>query len=341
MIRPRSLRSYFALVTAGLLACSGTTDQQTAPAGEEVAVTRTAATSAHISVSVVPATAALKGGNSRKFACIVTGSTDRACTWSVQEGASGGSVTSAGVYTAPAYSGTYHLVARSHADSTRSATATMTVFGLPPVVAVSVSPTTASLAPRGSQTFTCAVTGSSDKACTWSVQEGASGGSVTTAGVYTAPSTAGTYHVVARSHADTTKAATATVTDTAPPASVAISTSPTSASVDACQTYAFRASVTGTSNTAATWSVTESTGGTVSSSGVYTAPANGGTYHVVATSQADPSKSQTATLTVTERIVSVSVSPSTISVAPGGSAQFTATVTTTCGSFTQTVAAAN
>jgi hypothetical protein len=110
--------------------------------------------------------------------------------------------------------------------------------------------------------------------------------------------------------------------------------------VDACQTFTFHASVTGTSNTAVTWSVTEaSAGGSVTTAGVYTAPSTGGTYHVVATSQADPSKSQSATVTVPERIVSVAVTPSSPpAVAPGGTIQFTATVTTTCGAFTKTQA---
>jgi plastocyanin len=83
-----------------------------------------------------------------------------------------------------------------------------------------------------------------------------------------------------------------------------------------------------------------STGGSVSASGVYTAPATGGTYHVVAASQADPSKTQSATVTVTERILSVGVSPGSTTVTPGGTVQFTATVTTTCGAFTQTQAVA-
>jgi hypothetical protein len=48
------------------------------------------------------------------------------------------------------------------------------------------------------------------------VQEGAAGGAITSAGVYTAPATAGNYHVVATSQADSTKSATATVTVTAP-----------------------------------------------------------------------------------------------------------------------------
>lgn len=86
-------------------------------------------------------------------------------------------------------------------------------------VVISVSPATASLTPSAAQQFNCAVTGSAQTGCTWSVTE-AAGGAVTTGGLYTAPSVAGTYHVVATSVADTTKRATATVT-------VAPSTAPT------------------------------------------------------------------------------------------------------------------
>jgi uncharacterized protein (TIGR03437 family) len=50
----------------------------------------------------------------------------------------------------------------------------------------------------------------------WTVQEGAAGGSITTGGVYTAPNTPGTYHVVATSPTDATQKAVATVTITAP-----------------------------------------------------------------------------------------------------------------------------
>jgi len=61
--------------------------------------------------------------------------------------------------------------------------------------------------------------------------------------------------------------------------------------------------------------------------------------HCAAKSHADPSKSQAATVTVTDRIVSVAVTPSSPpAVAPGGTIQFAATVTTTCGAFTQTQA---
>ena len=75
-------------------------------------------------------------------------------------------------------------------------------------VTVAIDPRTAALATGTSLTFTASVTGSSDTTITWSVQEGAAGGTVT-AGTYTAPGSAGTYHVVATSTADPTRSATA------------------------------------------------------------------------------------------------------------------------------------
>jgi hypothetical protein len=54
----------------------------------------------------------------------------------------------------------------------------------------------------------------------------------------------------------------------------------------------FSATVTGTNNTAVTWSVDpEEGGGNISTTGLYYAPLSVGTYYVVATSQADPTKS--------------------------------------------------
>jgi hypothetical protein len=66
----------------------------------------------------------------------------------------------------------------------------------------------------GTKTFTATVTGTTDTGVTWSVQE-AGGGTISSAGVYTAPATVGTYHAVAKSVADGTKTAVATVTVTA------------------------------------------------------------------------------------------------------------------------------
>ncbi|HSC66059.1 MAG TPA: DUF4397 domain-containing protein [Cellvibrio sp.] len=80
-------------------------------------------------------------------------------------------------------------------------------------VSISISPATLTLKAGASQTLTASVSGTKNTAVSWAVTE-ANGGSVTAAGVYTAPPTAGTYHVTATSVADKKKSATATITVT-------------------------------------------------------------------------------------------------------------------------------
>jgi O-glycosyl hydrolase len=280
-------------------------------------------TVAHPSVSVSPLTATVLQGTSGSFTCAVTGVTGTAnntCSWSVQEGAAGGSVTSAGVYTAPSAAGTFHVVARSNADATSSATATVTV----PAIAVALSPLSASLAAGASQSFSCSVTGLTDSACVFSVQE-ASGGTVTAGGVYTAPGAGGTYHVVAASHANPSLTSVATVTVPHPTVTV----TPQTATVlqGASGTFACTVSgVTGTANTTCSWSVQEgAAGGSVTTAGVYSAPSTAGTFHVIAQSNADPASSATATVTVPP--ITVTISPTSASLAIGGAQGFTCAVT--------------
>ncbi len=78
-------------------------------------------------------------------------------------------------------------------------------------VSVTISPSSVNLAPSGTQQFTATVTGASDTSVIWTIQEGPSGGTVTGAGLYSAPAALGVYHVVATSNADNTQSATATV----------------------------------------------------------------------------------------------------------------------------------
>jgi hypothetical protein len=86
---------------------------------------------------------------------------------------------------------------------------------------------------------------------------------------------------------------------------------PSTANIIVGKSQAFTASVFGSSNTGVTWSVTEAGGGTVDSSGNYTAPMTAGTYHVVATSVANPADSGSAPAVVTVPQPSFTSVPST------------------------------
>ena len=95
----------------------------------------------------------------------------------------------------------------------------------------------------------------------------------------------------------------------------------------------FMATVTGTRSTAVNWSVNNVAGGnssvgTISASGLYTAPEMTPSVSIVtvtATTQAEPQASGSATVQIQSGIV-VSIVPASASIVPGGTANFTATV---------------
>ena len=245
-------------------------------------------------VTVTPSSLTLDAGASTTFTAAVSGTADQTVTWTVREGAPGGSISSEGQYQAPTSAGSFHVAAQSKATG---ATGEAVVQVVIPVVTVSLNPSAVYLPPGGSYTFAATVAGSST-GVTWSVGQGPAGGSVTSGGVYTAPASPGTYTVIAMSVVDPTKSDTASVTVSATPV-VVVAVVPRSASVFAGGTEAFTATVTGSANTAVTWSVVEgSAGGSVAASGLYTAPSAAGTYHLLATSASDPTRSAQATVNV-------------------------------------------
>ncbi len=109
--------------------------------------------------------------------------------------------------------GVIYLLSRPSARSTAGANITVTI-----------SPTEAQVVSGQAHDFVATVSGSGDTDVNWSVAEGSAGGKMVNRGaqaqggtvsdmaVYVAPSTPGSYHVVATSKADTSKSATAQVT---------------------------------------------------------------------------------------------------------------------------------
>jgi len=159
-------------------------------------------------------------------------------------------------------------------------------------VAVSVSPASMSVQGGQSQLFTATVSGTSNKTVAWTYSPLVG---TLLSGAYSAPGIVTAQQVVtitATSAADPSKSGHATVTLVP----VSVSVSPQSFTLGAGQSHAFTATVGGSSNAVVTWSAT---GGTISSSGSYTAGATAGIFTVTATSQADPSKFATANVTIT------------------------------------------
>ncbi len=275
---------YTAPATAGTYTVAATS---AADSTKSASATITVSQPTQVSVSVSPGAANIQTGGQQQFTASVFGTSNTGVAWK----ANGGTVTTTGLYTAPATAGTYTVTATSAADSTKSASASITV-AQPTQVSISVSPGTASVQAGGQQQFTAMISGTSNTAVSWT----ASGGTITTSGLYTAPTAAGTYTVRAVSAANSSTSASATVSVSAPQA-VSISISPTSLAMPEKWQQQFSATVSGSTSTGVTWTVSKGTG-TITQSGLYTAPQAVETDVVTATSQADSTKSASATITV-------------------------------------------
>ena len=278
-----------------------------------------------VSISLSPPTASLYAQQTQQFTPSVTNTSNTAVTWSLSP-TGVGSISAGGLYTAPASITAQQSVTvkvTSQADPTKSASATVTLLA---PVSVSVNPPSVSLYASQTQQFTSSVTNTSNTSVTWSITPAI--GTINSAGLFTAPSTIASQQTVtvrATSVADPTKSASASVTLIPP---VSVSVSPTSVSLNGGATQAFAAVVSNTANQAVTWSISPVGSGTITSAGLYTAPAtvvSAQTVTITATSQADSTKSASASVTLVP--LSITVSPVTAGLLSGQTQQFTATVT--------------
>ena len=277
-----------------------------------------------VSVSIAPAAVSLSTSQSQQFSAGVTGATNTGVTWVL--GSTVGTLSASGVYTAPSTisaSQNLTVTAISLADSTKFASATVSL--LPPA-SVAVSPTAASLSSSQTQQFTASVTGTTNTLVTWTMSPAV--GYLSTGGLYTAPkriNSPQTITITATLNSDPTKSATSTIS-LGPSLSVAIS--PASVSLSGLQSQQFTATVTGTTNTAVSWTMNPAVG-SLSTSGLYTAPSGitaNQTVAITATSAADSTKFATATVTLLAD-GSVTVTPGSVTLANSQSQQFTVFVT--------------
>jgi hypothetical protein len=297
-----------------------------------------------VAVTVSPATVTVVQSQTQQFSAVVTGSSNTGVTWKVSgagcTAAACGTITSGGFYTAPAAipnPSQVAVTATSIASPTKSASSKVTIESATSVL-VSVSPSTAQVFVGGQQQFSATVTGTTNTSVKWTVAgTGCAGlvcGSISSTGLYTAPAsvpTSSKVTVTATAVAAPTRSASATVTISSA-TSVLVSVSPSTAQVTVGKQQQFSAKVTGTTNTSVKWtlagtSCTGSACGSISTSGLYTAPASvpaSSKVTITATSVAAPSKSSNATVTIVAPLSPLTVTPSSPQVKPGASLQFSA-----------------
>jgi uncharacterized protein (DUF1800 family) len=283
-----------------------------------------------VAVKVTPATATLRTGNQQPFTATVTGALNLSVTWTVNAVAGGnatiGTIAANGTYTAPLIlptPNTITVTATSVEDPTRSGSATVTLENAIPVIS-SVAPTTltanvafeitvngtgftpgsiVNLGPVGLSTTFIAPT------------QLIAVGTPTLAQVGTVPVT------VINPDPGGSTSAPVNVQVVGPNSNITVTISPKTATLGAGNVQQFQATVTGAVDMSVLWSVNgvnggNSTVGTIDFNGDYTAPNNIlglGSVTVTAASNANPAKSDSATVTLINPVPTLtSLAPATV-----------------------------
>ncbi len=278
-------------------------------------------------VELTPTSASLGTGDSVGFQAIGRMSDGSASAVPLTWSATGGSVAAGGMYHAGGSAGSYRVVAAT-SDGAHADTAQVTI--MPPVVltGVDVAPGLDTLAPGATRSYSVSGHYSDGGTGAVSVTWSATGGSITSAGVYTAGGTQGTYRVIAQA-SGAALADTATVvirTPTATLTSVVVAPALDTLIVGASRTFTATGHYSDGSsgNVSVTWSAT---GGAITQAGLYTAGATVGTYRVIATATAAAvgDTSQVVIKAAPVTLTSVVVTPAVDTLAPGAGRTFVAT----------------
>jgi len=152
-------------------------------------------------VSVTPPSPCILPAESLQFSAVVTGETNTAVTWYVDNVLNGnstvGTITTSGLYTAPPYAGSHLIKAISQASTSAYGVSAINVTSTP---VFEIYPFVSSIPTGGHQTFqaqVCLVPDTRPVSFTVDNIAGGNGtvGTITSSGVYTAPATPGKHTV--------------------------------------------------------------------------------------------------------------------------------------------------
>ncbi len=237
-------------ITSGGLYTAGSTAgtfrviaiQQGGTLADTAAVTLTATPPVLQAVILTPASASLATGGTQQFSVSGQWSNGATTAPSVTYSATGGTITAGGLYTAGSTAGTFRVIATQQ-GGTLADTSAVTLTATPPVLqAVILTPASASLATGATQQFSVSGQWSNGATTAPSVTYSATGGTITTGGLYTAGSTAGTFRVIAIQQGGTLADTSAVTLTATPPVLQAVILTPASASLATGATQQFSVS---------------------------------------------------------------------------------------------------
>lgn len=261
-------------------------------------------------ITTQPQNQSVTVGATATFTVAATGTAPVSYQWSRGGTAIGGATNAS--YTTPATvigdsGATFAVTVSNVAGSQTSSTATLTVTAAAVAPTITTQPQNQTVTVGSTATFSVVATGTAPLTYQWSKSGTMIGGATNPS--YTTPPTASgdngaTFTVKVSNVAgnQTSNPATLTVN---PSSGVTVTLSPRRTGVTTGVGLTFTATVTGTANTAVTWSVDgvaggNSTVGTISAGGVYAPPSTAGTHTVTATSVASPGTSASSSVTVTD-----------------------------------------
>lgn len=150
-----------------------------------------------VAIELTPATTSVQSGSTRQFSVVGRLSNGNTQAVTPSYNATGGTISNGGLYTAGATAGTGFRVIATASGFADTASVTITAAPVPTLVAIELSPSSASLNTGGSQQFS--VIGRMSDGGTQAVTPlyTATGGTITSGGLYTAGGTAGNFRVIA------------------------------------------------------------------------------------------------------------------------------------------------
>jgi hypothetical protein len=282
-------------------------------------------------ISISPSPDTLAAGSTRQFTATGKDASGNTVSitpaWSVASG--GGTISSAGLFTAGTTAGTFANTVKATSGSVSgTVTVTVTATGPGPLATITLSPSPASVAAGGTQQFTAVGKDAGGTVVsitpTWSIVAG--GGTIDSAGLFTAGPVAGTFTNTVKATSGTVSGTTTVTVTVGPLATIALAPSPDTLAINATRQYVAVGRDAGGNEVSITptWSI-QASGGSVDNAGLFTAGTTPGTFEntVKATSG---SVSGTATVTVTVGpLAAITVTPNPANVAVGTTQQFTAT----------------
>ncbi len=255
-----------------------------------------------VRIILSPDTATVVAGATKQFSTVGKYSDSSTAAITVGYTATGGSITpSGGLYTAGSTPGTFKVIAL-HSASGFADTSTVTITAAAPtLVRIILSPDTVTLNTGATKQFSVLGKFSDSSTAAVTVTYSATGGTISSGGLYTAGSTPGSFRVIAVK-TSSTLADTSTVTIVAPPPPtlVRIILSPDTVTLNTGATKQFATvGKFSDSSTAAVTGITYTTtnGSINASTGLYTAPGAPGTAKVIAT-KTSPTLADTSTVTI-------------------------------------------